>query len=1645
MNSETARRLDEYYQEVSTIILSRQNATTGLIPASVAITSHGDYRDAWVRDNVYTILCVWGLALAYRKYDDTNGRAFELEHATVKCMRGLLFAMMSQSKKVEKFKNTQSLLDSLHAKFNTATGQSVVGDNEWGHLQIDATSIFLLFLAQMTSSGLRIIYTMDEVNFVQNLVFYIERCYRTPDYGIWERGNKINHGMPELNSSSIGMVVAALQAMNGINLFGPKGGTASTIHVLPDEITRNYTTLHSALPRESASKEVDAALLSVISFPAFAVDDPELAKHTREQIVKKLGGKYGFKRFLRDGHQTEVENTSRLHYEPHELQIFENIESEWPLFFTYMILDGLFREDQAQVDEYLNKMKPLLVDSNDLLTKEPVSTDQPPKSPLLTVNTAPDEPTSPASYIVSNALKLHSGTRKRSLKLIPELFKVPLDAVEKEKLNPGSQVRIPNENIPLVWAQSLYTLGRLISDDLLACADLDPLGRRFNLTKGRYNRGDTVVQMVLISEDFELQQKLNTYGLETQTIESCDPYIISRPSALRDAYTALGFNSKIGLTGRPKRPIGSLSTCKLYKFNGKTYCFRPHFMDREEFYLVSDNNLLCSFIEQEVAFVKNHWMNPGRPTMIIMLTHEMIGNTLVGGQTFKSKSRWYNSQNSKRNLLNFMMSLKSGFCNGTRVKLGLLSDMVTTSCISNLDFLFSSAERDLAVEQWETILRGEIYAPIIESTRLPPSEYISDSHELKLDVDSFGRRKLRRNSSMDLANVPKSPLASSWFEDTFKLKDHQETSSGRDSPIIRVEASPRPFDNSNEDVSCPNSPDSNIHYEAPDYNIPVSRDILDKPRIDTENILVLTLNDETHFKDAVELLEKSANIFDQIDILHYMVSCKGLDYDIPGLSTIKALLEEVYLKGMHLGQWSVVRQAAGLLHKFVNSLTINVSDLLIRQHPVTVGYGPKEFFISSPMNPSALQEIIYKQCKSDVREPPLVQEVLTYLGSFVRSDPSLFDGISRVRTHFFIIAMREEISVTRSCDEEEAVEYLMQMSPFELKTLLGQVLESHEQCAFPVTTAVRSNRNRSTVTIQAAEGKRHRKLEKKQGEISEDLSGIQCSVVVQSAGYLSGNFATIEIYKNDNPLQLKLTPSRGFNLVIIDPIEGEVVEESSYDTHTSGEESNELAKCLEWVDPGYLIVLVVKDDASEHLTDAARSTIESLGAQKIKNLKYRDSYFLIAIKGSSTDVVEGLSPSKDGPTELITKVIDWAGSKRQLLSVATHTTPSSLMLILPSQGRWLRRRKNDGALNRVPTEFYPKVWKVLSKVEGITVHNIQKLPSQPTVSEKTPEELNFALEVETFLDIIRDPAERQIAVECLVVIFFIMHNNAGLALRHEYLDLVKLIRCANYLHWCDWVGSRTIQDLQFLVNGNTNWTLYNSDVIANSTSDLIQADPSHSHLANSGRKFSWIANSPQTSSASLFASVDQFLGSAIPQISPIIARKQPRTGSDSSTHSGETTESQGDTPNDSGVATSDIVKTTVDTAAAILNATGCLPSAISAMVSLPDSTVSAAAAASVAIAESVIDTHSCAANECSICITAPSLSGESEDNDRASNSEGIQLLTELHKELMGTTAFEKHERLARRLFFDLPQDGSAGTMSYLACSCVKLAFKAPQK
>ncbi|RXJ67935.1 glycosyl hydrolase family 15 [Halarcobacter ebronensis] len=616
MNSEVYDKLQKHFIDVERDVLSKQNPITGLLPASTAVNAHGDYTDAWVRDNVYSILCVWGLSLAYKKYNPSDCKTYLLSQSVVKLMRGLLLAMMRQRDKVEKFKYTSNPLDALHAKYGTNTGLPVVGDDKWGHLQLDATSLYILMLTQMIASGLNIVYTIDEVNFVQNLVHYISKTYCIPDFGIWERGHKINTGSTEINCSSVGMAKAALEAINGFNLLGNYTGSEGIIHVISSDIARSKFTLRELLPRESSSKESDGALLSIIGYPAYAVEDVDLIKKTKNKILKKLMGKYGCKRFLLDGHQSSLEDSSRLHYEKSELREFKNIESEWPLFFTYLLLDSLVQGDKEEAKVWLEKLEPLFIE-------------------------------------------------KDGKKLLPELYYVPKEFIEEEKKNPGSQKRVPNENIPLVWAQSLYLLSSMILDGILDVNDIDPVNRRKRVGHKR----KTYPMVAILSEDEFVKQQLLNYGFNTQTIEELKPLKIAHASELSSVHKLLGKNEKLGLTGKPSWVPRSITTSRLHILAGEYVVFLPYFFNPKGFYFSKDNILLVEHFRASLKFLSSYWDQAGQPILPFLVKEEML------------------EVDQKDEILKLLSELQSGYSGNIEVKVGFLEQLLTTAGLERIDNL----------------------------------------------------------------------------------------------------------------------------------------------------------------------------------------------------------------------------------------------------------------------------------------------------------------------------------------------------------------------------------------------------------------------------------------------------------------------------------------------------------------------------------------------------------------------------------------------------------------------------------------------------------------------------------------------------------------------------------------------------------------------------------------------------------------------------------------------------------------------------------------------------------------------------------------------------------------------------------------------
>ncbi|EDO46396.1 predicted protein [Nematostella vectensis] len=387
-----------------------------------------------------------------------------------------------------------------------------------------------------------------------------------------------------LSHRSIGMAKAALETINGFNLYGGQGTSSSVIYVDPDAHNRNSTILHSLLPVASSSKVTDASLLMITGFPCFAVDDDTLRKKTQALVLEKLEGKYGLKRYMRDGYKCVLEDKNRKYYEKRELEYFHGIENEWPIFFAYLAIDARFRHDYECANHYVKLLQDGLLTSSDYGD------------------------------------------------VMPHYYYVPKIYIDAERRKPHSQVRLHSEGEDLfLWGQSMLILMELLAEDLLDINELDPIGRHlipsakarhsFNYRYSYFtvSEADIVVQVALISESRNLQSILATFGIETQTPQQIEPIQIWPPAQLIQAYERLGVNQKLGMMGRPSRPIGALGASKIYRILGRTVVTYPKLLDELDFYMSWDMFLVIDEIKSVLSFVRNNWSMRGRPTLCFLL------------------------------------------------------------------------------------------------------------------------------------------------------------------------------------------------------------------------------------------------------------------------------------------------------------------------------------------------------------------------------------------------------------------------------------------------------------------------------------------------------------------------------------------------------------------------------------------------------------------------------------------------------------------------------------------------------------------------------------------------------------------------------------------------------------------------------------------------------------------------------------------------------------------------------------------------------------------------------------------------------------------------------------------------------------------
>ncbi|MEO1592569.1 MAG: glycoside hydrolase family 15 protein, partial [Cyanobacteria bacterium J06632_22] len=125
---------------------------------------------------------------------------------------------------------------------------------------------------------------------------------------------------------------------------------------------------------------------------------------------------------------------------------------------------------------------------------------------------------------------------------------------------------------------------------------------------------------------------------------------------------------------------------------------------------------------------------------------------------------------------------------------------------------------------------------------------------------------------------------------------------------------------------------------------------------------------------------------------------------------------------------------------------------------------------------------------------------------------------------------------------------------------------------------------------------------------------------------------------------------------------------------------------------------------------------------------------------------------------------------------------------VPPEGDWWHKRQLEGSLNRMPEDFYPRIWRLLQQCPGIIIgdklERRNRLVSEIILSDTTPEEADFALRIEHLLNKIQAPEYRQLTVEALMELSELFDRNPDWQIEDDIV-LDVLVGHAVRLAWLD--------------------------------------------------------------------------------------------------------------------------------------------------------------------------------------------------------------------------------------------------------------------
>ena len=582
---------------------------------------------------------------------------------------------------------------------------------------------------------------------------------------------------------------------------------------------------------------------------------------------------------------------------------------------------------------------------------------------------------------------------------------------------------VTNGRLPLMWAQSLYVIGCLLKEKQVAIGEIDPINRRLSSQP----RPETIVQVVILAENRNVQEMLLNEGLPVKLVNEIGPVEVHSARVLSHLFTYLGRNENLKLTGRKNKDIGILMTSKLYRIQGRLFAFTPQRFDFSRNYMDCDTSLMVSTLEYGVNYLSTCWSASGRPTLTLIIGENMLD----GGKIPPS-------------MLSAIRKMKNGLINTTRVCVGNYDQFLPTSCVRTLSFLNAVHEGhpEQLIPEVATYLNEELRNSTKFNFKLLGTKMVSTiriCNQLAAGVDekhvNRDRNLLMRKNSVRGAIRKSSRQNSMTKESSENL--------GRKSGII----GPPKQSSSSVDTSLPNplrKSESVDSMKEAQYGYPTPSDVRER---------LLGKSPYLHFnlEQLVERLVEAETLEEQTDILHYLVLCYGLKQKIllPDERSveIRDLLKTLYDTACMKKQWSIVRHCAGYLGRRVEDLSKSVTDMLVRQKQVTVGMPPHNEVILSggQLKSRELRRIIHRAYHGDESMAMLTQELLVYLAMCIQTEPHLFHGMLRLRVGLIIDVMATEMQRSlKMGDQHDAIEELMSLSPYEMRNLLHHIMAGDE-------------------------------------------------------------------------------------------------------------------------------------------------------------------------------------------------------------------------------------------------------------------------------------------------------------------------------------------------------------------------------------------------------------------------------------------------------------------------------------------------------------------------------------------------------------------------------------------------------------------------